>query len=163
MTRAHLERWILSLSTRSAQRSFHASSQPSMKNCTLKIRLPRTLTHFHSFSFSWFYPKWPKCLERVLRTRFATLYSPTCDFRNRGNSRINRLWQNYRRRISGNFKLAFPVWNRSLIEDGSHYRFSHTKFDGPLLDGHGKGIMDKVVTWYTTCNLWHDIRQPNCV
>ena len=110
MTRAHLERWILSLSTRSAQRSFHASSQPSMKNCTLKIRLPRTLTHFHSFSFSWFYPKWPKCLERVLRTRFATLYSPTCDFRNRGNSRINRLWQNYRRRISGNFKLAFPVW-----------------------------------------------------
>lgn len=60
MTRAHLERWILSLSTRSAQRSFHASSQPSMKNCTLKIRLPRTLTHFHSFSFSWFYPK---CLD----------------------------------------------------------------------------------------------------
>jgi len=108
-------------------------------------------SHSHSFSFFFFLlilsqMSRPKCLERVLRTRFATLYSPTCDFRNRGNSRINRLWQNYRRRISGNFKLAFPVWNRSLIEDGSHYRFSHTKFDGPLLDGHGKGIMDKVVT-----------------
>jgi len=100
-------------SRRETQHSFHGSSQPSVKNCTLKIRSLRSRSS-PFFSFCQFHPVSPS--PRVTRAcpslrspSLATLYSSACDFRSHGNSRINRPWRNYRRRISGNFKPAFPV------------------------------------------------------